>query len=42
MQWEAEALVLAARPNGESSAIVDVFTSPSLTLLCHCFKTHAP
>ena len=26
MQWEAEALVLAARPHGESSAIVDVFT----------------
>ena len=26
MQWEAEALVLAARPHGESSAIVDVFS----------------
>ena len=26
MQWEAEALVLAARPHGESSAIIDVFT----------------
>ena len=26
MQWEAEALVLSARPHGESSAIVDVFT----------------
>ena len=26
MQWEAEALVLAARPYGESSAIVDVFS----------------
>lgn len=26
MQWEAEALVLAVRPHGESSAIVDVFT----------------
>lgn len=26
MQWEADALVLAARPHGESSAIVDVFT----------------
>ena len=26
MQWEAEALVLAVRPHGESSAIVDVFS----------------
>jgi DNA repair protein RecO (recombination protein O) len=26
VQWEAEALVLAARPHGESSAIIDVFT----------------
>ena len=26
MHWEAEALVLAARPHGESSAIIDVFT----------------
>ena len=26
MQWEAEALVLAARPHGESSAIIDVFS----------------
>lgn len=26
MQWEAEALVLAARAHGESSAIVDVFS----------------
>jgi DNA repair protein RecO (recombination protein O) len=26
MQWEAEALILAARPHGETSAIVDVFS----------------
>lgn len=26
MQWEAEALVLAVRPHGESSAIIDVFS----------------
>ncbi len=26
MQWEAEALILAMRPHGESSAIVDVFS----------------
>lgn len=26
MQWEAEALVLAARPHGESSSIINVFT----------------
>lgn len=26
MQWEADALVLAARSHGESSAIIDVFT----------------
>ena len=26
MQWEAEALILAARPHGESSAIIDVFS----------------
>jgi DNA repair protein RecO (recombination protein O) len=26
MQWEADALILAARPHGETSAIVDVFS----------------
>lgn len=26
MQWEAEALILAVRPHGESSAIIDVFS----------------
>jgi DNA repair protein RecO (recombination protein O) len=26
MQWEAEALVLVARPHGESSSIINVFT----------------
>ena len=36
MQWEAEALVLAARPHGESSAIVDVFSREHgrLRVLC--------
>ena len=26
MEWQGEALILAARPHGEGSAIVDVFT----------------